>query len=256
MEFKNEMGILQRLVASSSAGISRRQAILETLVINSNDKIIDIGCGAGDLLIHLIKAINVDGHVYGLDPSEDQIENARIKCAQFKNITFLNNSADKIDLPENTCNIATSTQTFEYIKNVDDALMETTRVLKSGASLINISVLWDYFRFYGAEKKLNDKIHDAFKAHCYHQMLPMELPGKLSNLGFSNIKNKSLSFIITHRDQNSPARYAEDVIAFFVKSQGISQNEISDWKDQLNRAENEGRFGFTSFPVLTEAYFP
>ena len=87
-------------------------------------------------------------------------------------------------------------------------------------------------------------------------MLPMELPGKLSNLGFINIKNKSLSFIITHRDQNSPARYAEEVIALFVKSQGISQTEINDWKLQLKQAEKEGRFGFTSFPVLTEAYLP
>ena len=45
MEFKSEIGRLQRLVASSSAGISRRQAILETLTINLDDKIIDIGCG-------------------------------------------------------------------------------------------------------------------------------------------------------------------------------------------------------------------
>ena len=47
MEFKNEIGRLQRLVSASSAGISRRQAVLETLVIKANDHIIDIGCGAG-----------------------------------------------------------------------------------------------------------------------------------------------------------------------------------------------------------------
>ena len=254
MEFSNDLGRLQRLVALSSAGISRRQAILKKLIINPNDKIIDIGCGAGDLLIHLAKAIDSGGHVYGLDPSEDQISNASIKCTEFNNITFLKSNADKIDLSDNTCNVATSTQTFEYIKNVDDALRETKRILKSGAYFINISVLWDYFGFYGAEKKLNEKIHDAFKAHCSHQMLPMELPGKLSNLGFTNIKNKSLSFVITHRDQNSPAKFAEDVIALFVKSQGISETEVNDWKEQINRAEKEGRFGFTSFPVLTEAF--
>ncbi len=254
MEFKSEIGRLQRLVASSSAGISRRQAILETLIINLDDKIIDIGCGGGDLLVHLAKAVDKKGHIYGLDPSEDQIANAHEKCAEFQNVSLLNNSADKIDLPDKSCNIAISTQTFDYIKKIDDALHETTRILKSSASFINISLLWDYFRFYGAEKALNDKIHEAFKAHCSHQMLPMELPGKLSNLGFINIKNKSLSFIITHRDQNSPARYAEEVIALFVKSQGISQTEVHDWKLQLKQAEKEGRFGFTSFPVLTEAY--
>ena len=86
MEFKNEIGRLQRLVSASSAGISRRQAVLESLVIKTNDHIIDVGCGAGDLLIHLAKAVDNDGHIYGLDPSEDQINNANVKCAEFKNI--------------------------------------------------------------------------------------------------------------------------------------------------------------------------
>ena len=107
MEFKNEIGKLQRLVSASSAGISRRQAVLETLIIKPNDHIIDIGCGAGDLLIHLAKAVDNDGHIYGLDPSEDQITNANVKCAEFQNITFLKSTADKIDLPDKTCNLAT-----------------------------------------------------------------------------------------------------------------------------------------------------
>ena len=73
VEFKNEIGRLQRLVSAGSAGISRRQAVLEALIINPNDHIIDIGCGAGDLLIHLAKAVDNDGHIYGLDPSKDPV---------------------------------------------------------------------------------------------------------------------------------------------------------------------------------------
>ena len=53
MEFASDLGKLQRLMASSSAGISRRQAILETLSINAGDQIIDVGCGGGHLLKHL-----------------------------------------------------------------------------------------------------------------------------------------------------------------------------------------------------------
>ena len=84
-------------------------------------------------------------------------------------------------------------------------------------------------------------------------MLPMELLGKLDRRGFKNVKDKSLAFVITRRDGNSPARYTEDVMANFALTQGISAEEISDWKSQLKKAEQEGRFGFTSFPVLTSA---
>ena len=50
MEFSDDIGKLQRLMAASSAGIARRQAIMDNLVINADDKIIDIGCGGGYLL--------------------------------------------------------------------------------------------------------------------------------------------------------------------------------------------------------------
>ena len=56
MKFNNEAGRNQRLVASSYAGISRRQAILEALSIESDHKVIDIGCGAGHLVEDLAKA--------------------------------------------------------------------------------------------------------------------------------------------------------------------------------------------------------
>ena len=81
----------------------------------------------------------------------------------------------------------------------------------------------------------------------------MELPGKLARRGFENIKDRSLAFVITRKDDNSPARYSEAVMANFALTQGLSVEEISDWKSQLERAEQQGRFGFTSFPVLTSA---
>ena len=104
-------------------------------------------------------------------------------------------------LDDGSFDTVTATQTLEYIPDVDAALSECTRILKSYGEFLNISILWDHFRFYGAEEKLNEKIHDTFRAHCYHQMLPMELPGKLTNLGYKNIKHQSLAFMITSRDK-------------------------------------------------------
>ena len=57
MEFSDDIGKLQRLMAASSAGIARRQAIMDNLVIKADDKIIDIGCGGGYLLEILAKSI-------------------------------------------------------------------------------------------------------------------------------------------------------------------------------------------------------
>ena len=45
------------------------------------------------------------------------------------------------------------------------------------------------------------------------------------------------------------------MIAFFVKSQGISETEVNDWKEQINNAEKEGRFGFYKFPSFNRSSF-
>ena len=90
MEFDKDVGRLQRLMAASIAGVSRRQAILETLFIDSGDRIIDVGCGAGQLLGRLAKAVGEHGEVIGLDPSADQLAQAKSSCSDFSKITSLN----------------------------------------------------------------------------------------------------------------------------------------------------------------------
>ena len=200
MEFTNNIGRTQRLMAASSAGMARRKAIIDNLSLKSENRIIDIGCGGGHLLELLAKSLGASGAVYGLDPSEEQISQARTRCAEYENVRLLHSSATEMDLDDGSFDTVTATQTLEYIPDVDAALSECTRILKSYGEFLNISILWDHFRFYGGEEKLNEKIHDAFRAHCYHQMLPMELPGKLTNLGYKNIKHQSLAFMITSRD--------------------------------------------------------
>ena len=43
-------------------------------------------------------------------------------------------------------------------------------------------------------------------------------------------------------------------MAGFAIKQGVPKAEVDTWRTQLAKAETEGRFGFTSFPVLTTAY--
>ena len=64
----------------------------------------------------------------------------------------------------------------------------------------------------------------------------MELPKKLTNLGYKNIKHQSLAFMITSRDQESAAIYNEEVISFFALRQGVDTGDVSDWRDQYKIA--------------------
>ena len=71
---------------------------------------------------------------------------------------------------------------------------------------------------------------------------------------YKNIISQNLSYLITNRDNNSPAIFYETMLSKFALSQGVSEDKVDDWKKQLNKSEKVGNFGFTSFPVLTAAY--
>lgn len=253
MLFNTKGSKLQQRMAASSAGVQRRQEILQSLEVIKGQTILDVGCGAGHLLENLALAVGETGKVYGLDPSEAQLEAANDRCSNLSNVELLCRSAHKNSLTDNVIDLATSTQTLEYIEDVDSALLEIARVLKQNSKFVNVSVLWEHFKFHGPETRLNTLIHDSFKAHCHHQMLPMELDMRLTKAGFGNISSRSLAFLITNRHENSPAKFSEEVLARFALSQGVSEEKVGDWRKQLSIAETEGRFGFTSFPVITEA---
>jgi cyclopropane fatty-acyl-phospholipid synthase-like methyltransferase len=66
VDFDSDLGKLQRLMAESIAGTTRRNAILNEMQIQVGDTIVDVGCGAGHLLTHLAKAVGDSGTIYGL----------------------------------------------------------------------------------------------------------------------------------------------------------------------------------------------
>jgi len=251
MKFEGNASLLQQKMAGSSAGVARRLAVMNALSLQTGDTVLDVGCGAGHLVEDIGLAVGSGGKAFGLDPSETQLESARVRCDLLSHATFLCGMADKVDLPSVSCDAIASIQTLDYIEDVGATLAEVARLLKPKAHFVNVSVLWDNFKFHGADEKLNDLIHETFKAHCYHQMLPMELSGRMAKHGIGNIRTESLAFVMTQRHENSPATYAEMVLANFAISQGVEEEKVQQWRSQLEQAEAEGRFGFTSFPVLT-----
>ena len=59
---------------------------------------------------------------------------------------------------------------------------------------------------------------------------------------------------ITNRDDNSPAKFAEEVIGQFAVIQGMPETKVNKWKLQLKLAEGEGRFAYTNMPILTYGF--
>jgi ubiquinone/menaquinone biosynthesis C-methylase UbiE len=198
-------------------------------------------------------AVGEGGRAVGIDVSAEQLAVARTACADLPAAAFVEDDATGLDVGDATFNGIASINTLEYIADMGAALGEMRRVLKPGARVALISVLWDHFRYHGAELALNEQMLDAFRAHCPHQMLPLELPSKLEAHGFGGIRRESLAFFNGALNDNAYALWAAKIIVVFAIGQGIAEDDARRWFQQLEDADEEGRFGFVSVPILTSA---
>lgn len=253
MDFGGDIGLWQRRIAEAPEGMARRGAVFEALAVESGQAILDIGCGGGHLVREIALAVGGDGRAVGLDASAVQLEAARTLCAGVAAAELIEGDATDLTFGDGAFDGIASIQALEYVPEVDRALAEARRVLKPGGKAAFVSVLWDHWRFHGPDPALNEKILETFRAHCAHQMLPLEMPRRLAGAGFGGVARRPIAFINGTLHDNAFALWAARIVVAFAVGQGVAEEEASLWFDQLTQADREGRFGFVSVPVLTTA---
>lgn len=253
MDFSGDMGLIQRRVAEGPEGIARRMAVYDSLAPRRGQAILDLGCGGGHLLRDVALAVGVEGRAIGLDISQEQLDAARTACDGLASVELIRGDATAIPLADGELDALTAIQTLEYIEDVNSALAESRRVLRPGARVALVSVLWDHWTFHGADPALTQRMLDCWRSHCRHQMLPLELPGRLAVAGFGGVARRPIAFLNGELHENAYAFWAAKIVAAFAVANGIAEDEAQGWLDQLAEADREGRFGFVSVPVLTVA---
>jgi|GEM_PF-1708169 len=126
--------------------------ILSEIEFYNGMKILDIGCGTGNLLFEMSNLI-ANYEFKGIDTNPRKIDTAESKLDDTDNIEFLVADAAKLPFKTNYFDVIVCTNTFCYLEHKGKALQETYRVLKQfGRFLILESVRNDHYK-----KKL-DKI--------------------------------------------------------------------------------------------------
>ena len=253
MDFGDDLGLWQRKIAEGPEGIARRMAVFAALAVESGQAVLDLGCGGGHLVRELALAVGDGGRAVGLDMSAEQLSAARALCAGLPAAELTEGDATDMSFEDGTFDGLASIQALEYVPDVDGALAEARRVLKPGGKAAFVSVLWDHWRFHGADPELNNRILDAWRAHCSHHMLPIEMPRKLTATGFGGVLRRPIAFFNGALHENAYALWASKSAAAFAIGQGFPEEDARRWQEQLDQADKEGRFAFVSVPVLTTA---
>ncbi len=129
--------------------------ILETFEISANDKIIDLGCGSGDLTLALNKHAS---SVEGIDISKTMITKAREKDKN-KQVTWIQDSVENFDLGEEKYNLIISFESFHLFPRQKELIQRCAKALKPGGFL---SIGW---RMYEWDIPLKKAIKETFDAY-------------------------------------------------------------------------------------------
>lgn len=109
--------------------------VLELVPLDDEQLLLDAGCGSG-LFSHM--AIEAGAQVIGIDAAPGLLEVARIRNPRNN---FLEEDLEALPFTNNSFNVVTGFNSFQYAGNFEKALSEANRVLKPGGKLV--LAIWD-----------------------------------------------------------------------------------------------------------------
>jgi SAM-dependent methyltransferase len=99
--------------------------------VEPQSRVLDIGCGSG-WASRLLAGYAFNGHVTGIDISDEMIDVAREQSKARANVDFEVASAEKLPFADDEFTHAFSMESLYYYRNLPKALSEIHRVIKQG----------------------------------------------------------------------------------------------------------------------------
>ena len=121
-----------------SLGIHRiwKKDFIQMMNPTNKKKLIDVGCGTGDIANLFIKATNNNSSILCIDPNKKMIDEGKKKLKKYKNIKWKVGFAENLNIPNNTYDFYTISFGLRNTKNINKSLSEAYRVLKKGGRFL------------------------------------------------------------------------------------------------------------------------
>jgi len=121
-----------------SLGVHRiwKKDLIMMMSPSKNKKLIDVGCGTGDIGKLYLETLNFQGQVFNVDPNKKMIEQGKKRLKNLENIYWQVNSAENLKFNSNLFDYYTISFGLRNTKDLNKSLKEAYRVLKPGGRFL------------------------------------------------------------------------------------------------------------------------
>jgi ubiquinone/menaquinone biosynthesis C-methylase UbiE len=239
---------LERAYATTDM-IVQRQELRRSLRASAGESILDVGSGPGFLACELAQEVGASGRVVGVDISLEMnsIASRRVAAGGFGDRTeILEGDATALAFADASFDAAVSMQVIEYLAEPDAALHQLARVLRPGGRIVIIDTDWDSLVWEATDRGRAARIAAAWDEHLPDPYLPRSLAPRLRAAGFEVREVRIVPILNTAYDATTFSYNIAKLIAAFVPGHGgISEDEASQWLNDLAELQEQGRYFFS-----------
>jgi len=224
----------------------QRMRTLEALQLRARESVLDVGCGSGLLAHDMAGLVGADGHVVGVDVSQDMLNLAEARCGDLPQVHLKPSKAEDIPEGDNSFDAVACVQVLLYVSDVSAALLEMHRVLGPGGRIAVVETDWRGTVLNSFDDSITRRMLAAWDDAVASPNLPARLGPLMTAAGFSAVNVEAFPIVNT---SYTPGAWSMDMLeqfAEYARDQGtVSAADSDAWLDDLRHKGTQGFYFFS-----------
>jgi SAM-dependent methyltransferase len=233
-----------------------RTTVLELLAPRPGNRLLDAGCGTGDIARRLAADVGPTGRVIGVDTSATMLAEARRRTLDpTLPVEFHRGDITQLAAADGAFDGAYSERVLQHLDDPRPAVAELVRVTRPGGRIAVIDTDWGMHAIHGADPTLTARVIACWAEHSANGWAGRQLPALFTGAGL--VDQHVLADTITSRDPRPPTLQPFTTIAAVAEHHGaVSAEQARNWLRQLADAGTNGTFFWAVTLIAVVATHP